>query len=207
MYNCFIFDLDGVLVDTAFIQSSSLICAIEKIAHVTLKNIQDIEVAESGVSSIDKLIHFANEGYFSQDLIDNIYSEKKKIADQQMLSLNPHDSLDKLEALRYLRGRNKIISIVTNANKSSTIKLLEHIKILPLVHILVTNNDVAHTKPHSEPYFRAMLESGCDFEKFIIFEDSEVGLKSARGTGVRTVEIANATIINRDFISGFVEEC
>ena len=70
----------------------------------------------------------------------------------------------------------------------------------------VTASDVTHKKPHPEPYARAMSNLGADPAKCLVFEDSVLGIQSARAAGcgmlialrhpynVRALDSANLTI-------------
>jgi beta-phosphoglucomutase-like phosphatase (HAD superfamily) len=206
MYDCFIFDFDGVIVATEQIQIDSLHQAIKNITNISLTSLEDINLIASTITSKDKLIKLSNKGYFSLKMVDAIYEEKKRVADKRMLCMNPDDSLDKFEVFRYLKAKGKKLLIVTNANKQSTTKLLKHLNLFDFVDFLITNGDVNNPKPHSEPYIRAMLLAKCDYEKCIIFEDSDTGFKSATGTGVMVERIHNSKQVNLDYIKKFIKE-
>ena len=206
MYDCFIFDFDGVIVATELIQIESLKKAIKNITKFDIKSLEDNNLIESTITSKGKLVKLSNKGYFPLGLVDSIYEEKKRIADQEMLNLDPANYKDKLEVFSYLKNKNKKLLIVTNANKHSTVSLLRHLSLYKFVDFIVTNEDVNNPKPHSEPYIRAMLWANCLYEKYIIFEDSETGFKSASGTGVIVERITNPHQVNLDYIKKFIKE-
>jgi beta-phosphoglucomutase-like phosphatase (HAD superfamily) len=206
MYDCFIFDFDGVIVATELIQIESLKKAIKNITKIDIKSLEDNNLIESTVTSKSKLIKLSNKGYFSLGLVDSIYEEKKRIADQEMLNLDPANYTDKLGVFSYLKNKNKKLLIVTNANKNSTVSLLKHLNLYKFVDFIVTNEDVNNPKPHSEPYIRAMLWANCRYESYIIFEDSETGFKSASGTGVIVERVTSPSQINLEYIKKFIKE-
>ena len=126
------------------------------------------------------------------DQVEAIYEDKKKIANDLMLELNPQHYFDKREAFQYLKEEKKNIAIVTNANGDSTRMLLEHLGLMEYLDVLITNSDVVNPKPHPEPYIRALMQLsriGCGLEECIIFEDSAVGLEAARATGASVHEV------------------
>jgi hypothetical protein len=79
--------------------------------------------------------------------------------------------------------------------------ILKNIGILEYIDILISNNDTINKKPHSEPYIRAMLKFNGNLEDYIIFEDSECGLLSARGTGCRVLHVKHPDEINIKLLS------
>jgi len=119
----------------------------------------------------------------SYEDIELIYNEKKKIADSKFEMLQEDEQ--KIKLFDSLQKKGAKIAVVTNGNKLSSEIILKKIGLFKYIDILISNNDVVHKKPHSEPYIRAMLHFGGKLEEYVIFEDSECGLKSAYGTGCK----------------------
>ncbi len=195
-YTSFIFDNDGVLVDTTELQVEATQLALREILSLTLDTQEDISILKSTVTTRDKLIKLCHKGYFTLDKVDAIYERKKAITDKMMSMLDSKDYQDKIEMFEFLRQENKNIAIVTNANRTTTTTLLNRLGFMKYLDVLITNNDVQNTKPHAEPYIRAMLQLGGAIEDFVIFEDSITGLASARGTGAAVYEISNFKDVN-----------
>lgn len=59
-------------------------------------------------------------------------------------------------------------------------------------HARVGAEDVAHGKPHPEPYLRAAGRLGIDPADCLVFEDAVAGLQSARAAGMGTVAVLHA---------------
>ena len=188
-FKAFIFDFDGVLVDTTEIQVSSLKAALLDTVGVVLTHPNDWEIMSSTITTRAKLYKFAQSGKLSEVRIEEIYIAKKKIANEMMLTLNPNDYRDKIEMFEALKASDKKIAVVTNANGESTRMLLDHLGFTKYLDVLITNSDVNNPKPHAEPYIRAMVRLGIEPDRCIIFEDSTVGLQSARATGARVKEV------------------
>ena len=192
--------MDGVLVDTVDLQLRALTSAIEKTTGVSIDTPENQSVLNSAETSVDKLTQLASRGCFPHAKVEAIYKKKKEITDQILLKVNPETYKEKVEVFKYLKGLGKKVSIVTNANRFSTQKFLKHLGLLEHLDLLITNNDVVKSKPHAEPYVRALIHLGEPIEKTIIFEDSEVGIISAASTGCRVVKITSPFQINLDFI-------
>jgi len=78
--------------------------------------------------------------------------------------------------------------------------LLDHLGFTKYLDTLITNNDVNNAKPHPEPYIRALVRLGMEPDRCIIFEDSTVGLQSARATGARVQEVQHVDDVSIDYI-------
>jgi HAD superfamily hydrolase (TIGR01509 family) len=203
MYKAFIFDFDGVLVDTTDIQVRAIVRALGR-AGFDVKHPSDFETIHSTITTKAKLIKFYDKGYITMAEIEELYEDKKRIANEMMLELDPQHYFDKRQMFDFLVQEGKNIAVVTNANRASTRLLLEHLDFMKYLDVLVTNNDVANPKPHSEPYIRALMElsrMGCELDECIIFEDSAVGLESARGTGASVHEVKSWSDVNFGLVS------
>ena len=196
MYKAFLFDFDGVLVDTTDIQVRSIAEAIKNIIGLSIKHPSDWEIIYSTITTKAKLVKLSHKGYLPLKQIEEVYTEKKRLANEMMLKLDPQHYFDKRQMFDFLKTEDKKIGVVTNANGDSTRMLLEHLDFMKYLDVLITNNDVANSKPHPEPYIRAMLEIGCKLEECIIFEDSIVGLQAARATGAAVCEVRHVNDVN-----------
>ena len=123
-----------------------------------------------------------------------------------MLKLEPQHYFDKRQMFDFLKAENKKIAVVTNANGESTRMLLEHLDFMKYIDVLITNNDVTNSKPHPEPYIRAMIELGYPLEEYIIFEDSIVGIEAAKATGAAVCEIRHVNHVNFGLVAGILRE-
>ena len=196
MYKAFLFDFDGVLVDTTDIQVRSIAEAIKNIIGLSIKHPSDWEIIYSTITTKAKLVKLSHKGYLPLKQIEETYTEKKRLANEMMLKLDPQHYFDKRQMFDFLKAEDKKIGVVTNANGDSTRMLLKHLDFMKYLDVLITNNDVVNSKPHPEPYIRAMLEVGCKLEEYIIFEDSIVGLQAARATGAAVCEVRHVNDVN-----------
>jgi HAD superfamily hydrolase (TIGR01509 family) len=55
---------------------------------------------------------------------------------------------------------------------------------LRLFEFILTRGDYAQSKPHPEPYLRALERSGLPAERCLVIEDSERGLRAAKAAGL-----------------------
>jgi len=196
MIDTFLFDFDGVLVDTMDNQASSLREAVEKFAINKNQVLHHEDTFHLAITTKEKINYFIANGILPAKCETEVYEMKKKIADKTMMKMKPAEYLDKLEMLKYIKSKDYNVAVVTNANRASTIALLQHLGFLSLVDVVISNNDVANPKPSPEPYFKAIDFFNTVTERSIIFEDSETGLKSALETRCRVVKVNSITDLN-----------
>ena len=58
---------------------------------------------------------------------------------------------------------------------------------LPIPRHLITSTDVAHGKPHPEPYLKAPAILGCLASECIVVEDVPAGIQSGKAAGARVI--------------------
>ena len=83
------------------------------------------------------------------------------------------------------------VGIVSGAYRREIEPVLEGAGLSDVVRFVVTADDVAHGKPHPEGYLRALeaLGDGLAPDEVVAFEDTEAGIASARGAGLRCIAV------------------
>ncbi len=205
-YTHFLFDIDAVLVDTHDLQFIATREAIMACCNYDINVDSEIKsLCNSTITTMKKLELLAERNIIQFSDIPIIYAKKKEIADK-LFETEIQFDMDKVELFDELISRGARIGIVTNGNHNSALKLLDRIGLNGKYEILITNKDVIHPKPHSEPYIRAILALyPANLESCIIFEDSEIGLQAARGIGCRVYHVKDPKDINLRNLSQFIE--
>lgn len=196
-YKNFLFDLDGVLVDSFDIQYQSTIDAINNYTKIDITAKID-KILKSTITTKKKLDYLVEQNIISNAQSLDIYNEKKKIADNIFNNLIIDD--EKVKLFSFLKKKKCKIAVVTNGNKNSAKIILKSLGLYNFLDLLISNEDVVNPKPHSEPYIKAISHFGGDLKNFIIFEDSETGLTSAYGTGCKVYKVENTNDINLSLI-------
>ena len=86
--------------------------------------------------------------------------------------------------VRALADRGVPIAVASNGDGAHVRALLGAAGIVDLFDALVTANDVAHGKPHPEPFARAAALLGTAPERTLAADDTAVGGASARAAGL-----------------------
>jgi HAD superfamily hydrolase (TIGR01509 family) len=195
-YKYYLFDLDGVLVNTDYIQYSTTKESIFELINYDISTNPEINnLIKSTIRTLEKLKILVKMNIISESQIEEVYTLKKKKADIYFSKLSIKN--EKIEMMKYLQENNCGIGVVTNGNKKSSQLILNNIGIADYIDILVTNEDVKHGKPNPEPYNKAIqFFNNNDNNNVIIFEDSEIGILSAKKTGCDVYIVKNEKDIN-----------
>lgn len=191
----FIFDLDGVIVDTAKYH----FLAWQKVANSLGINFthEDNELLK-GVSRVRSLEIILGLG----ENID-ITEEKKnelliKKNEDYLVYIDKMDDSEILpgvmNVLDFLKANNQPI-ILGSASKNAR-PILEKVNILHYFDDIVDGNDVTNAKPDPEVFLVGAKKANQSAENSIVFEDSVAGIEAANIAGMTSIGIGEASVLN-----------
>lgn len=188
-----IFDLDGVIVDTA---------KYHYLAWKKLANSLGFDFSEAqnerlkGVSRMRSLeILMEIGGIEGSPDFRNEMAEKKNSWYVELISqLNKQSALPgSLDYVKFLRGRG-IKTAIGSASKN-TMMILNRMEIIDLFDAIVDGNLVKRAKPDPEVFQKAAADLGLNNEECIVFEDAEAGIQAALSAGMGAVGIGDHKIL------------
>ena len=199
--NCILFDLDGVLIDGQPLQVKSTLEVLKKYINCT-KEIKSL-VFET-ITTEEKLKILYLQGLIKRNQIKKIYYEKRKLFEKN--ALNKIKFRKKIKNIfNQLKNRDFKVGVVTNSNKKSATKILKKLQILKYLDILVTNGNNIKPKPNPEPYNYAMAKLRVKKKNTLIFEDSPVGLLSAKRTGAHYIKVNQPELMSYKYIQKIID--
>lgn len=94
------------------------------------------------------------------------------------------------DAVRHAASRGPV-ALVSGAAREEIAPVVDAAGLAPLFVALVTADDVVEGKPHPEGYLRALelLGDGIPADEVLAFEDTDVGVASAKAAGLQCVGI------------------
>ena len=92
------------------------------------------------------------------------------------------------EAVRFAAARVPV-AIVSGAFRAEIEPVVAAAGIAGELSMIVTADDVEHGKPHPEGYLLAVDGLGVDPARTVAFEDTEAGVSSAKGAGLRCLAV------------------
>ena len=200
----FIFDLDGVIVDTAKYH----FLAWQKIAsdlgiEFTPEHNEELK-GVSRVRSLDIILKLGN--------IEASEETKNKWLTQKNEDyLSYIENMDETEILpgvvnilEFIKEKKQLIAL-GSASKNAR-PILEKVNILHLFDAIVDGNDVINAKPDPEVFVRAAKLLNVRNENCLVFEDSVAGVQAANIANMTSVGIGDSKILHeakynfKDFI-------
>ncbi len=96
-------------------------------------------------------------------------------------------------AIRALRERGLTLAITSSAVRSSIEQILLRLGLRDAFALIVDGSEVTHPKPHPEPYLLTARKLGIAPRDCVVFEDSEIGVRSAKAAAMYCVAVRNRT--------------
>ncbi|MBA6153548.1 beta-phosphoglucomutase [Gelidibacter maritimus] len=201
----FIFDLDGVIVDTAkyhFLAWKKLAGTIG-IDFTEHQNEQLKGV--SRVKSLEKILVWGNKSISDAEFTrlmafknDDYLTYIDKMDEEEILP-------DVTKTLDFLRGKKQYIAL-GSASKNARM-ILEKVNILEKFDVIVDGNDVTKGKPDPEVFLKAAEHLNVPPEHCIVFEDAVAGIQAANNARMISIGIGDKnTLHEADYVfSDFTE--
>lgn len=194
MKKAFIFDLDGVIVDTAKYH----FLAWQKLANqlgieFTHEHNEELK-GVSRVRSLDIILELGNVQASQEDKNKWLVQKNEEYL-SYLVDMDESEILPGvLKVLEYLKSKNQFIAL-GSASKNAR-PILEKTNIMHFFDAIVDGNDVSNAKPDPEVFLRAAQLVGVLNENAIVFEDSVAGIQAANIANMISVGIGDATVLH-----------
>ena len=191
---CFIFDLDGVIVDTAKYH----FLAWQKLAQqLGIDFTPEHNEHLKGVSRVRSLDIILSLGNFeaSQEDKNKWLVQKNEDYLSYLVNMDESEILPGvIPVLVFLKEKNQKI-VLGSASKNAK-PILEKAKIIDFFDAVVDGNDVSNAKPDPEVFLQGAKKVNFPPEKCIVFEDSVAGIQAANIGGMTSVGIGDEAVLN-----------
>ena len=190
---CCIFDLDGVIVDTA---------KFHYLAWKRLANSLGFDFTEEenehlkGVSRVEslKLILKIGSVVLDQAAFDAALVNKNGWYLEYINEIGPEEILP--GASEFLADvRAKGIKTALGSASKNAVLILERIRLLDQFDAIVDGNKVANAKPDPEVFLNAARELGVAPADCIVFEDAVAGVQAALNANMRVIGIGIDSVL------------
>lgn len=190
-----IFDLDGVIVDTA---------KYHYLAWKRLANSLGFDFTEhdneqlKGVSRIESLKLILRLGGKQLDAaeFDAALVRKNGWYLEYIQQIGPEEILPgAAEFLSSVRAQGMKVAL-GSASKNAVL-ILERIQLLDQFDAIVDGNKVSKAKPDPEVFLKAAEELAVPVSDCIVFEDAVAGVQAARNAGMKVVGIGSAAVLDQ----------
>lgn len=196
MIKGFLFDLDGVIVDTAVFHFQAWRSLAQKLGgDFTVEQNEQLK-GVSRVDSLKKIIAWTGATVDDQTFID-LMELKNECYLELVVQLGPKDALPgALEFIRHAHAKGILIGL-GSASKNAPM-VLDKLGITALFTTIIDGNNVVNGKPDPEVFLKGA--DGLDLKPAdcLVFEDSIAGVRAARAGGFNCVGIGSAELLKAD---------
>ncbi|MFE4711127.1 beta-phosphoglucomutase [Paenibacillus sp. NPDC056722] len=188
-----IFDLDGVIVDTAKYHFLAWAELARELGFEFTEADNERLKGVSRMRSLDILLEVGG--------LDFPEEEKLAMADKKnRLYVEFINKLDQSELLpgvkEYLTGlRERGVGIALGSASKNAMFILDKLNITELFDAVVDGNKVSNAKPDPEVFLTGAVELKLQPEECIVFEDAEAGVEAGKAAGMKVVGIGKPEIL------------
>ncbi|WMI64745.1 beta-phosphoglucomutase [Aestuariibaculum sp. YM273] len=192
--NGFIFDLDGVIVDTAKYHYQAWKQLANNIGiEFSLEQNEQLK-GVSRVESLKKILHWGQKT-ISDDEFTVLMTEKNNHYLSFIETMGEDEILpDVSKVLNYLSSKNQKIAL-GSASKNA-VGILDKVNLTRFFDAIVDGNQVTHAKPDPEVFLNAAEQMHMQPEDCIVFEDAVAGIQAANAAKMVSVGIGDASILH-----------
>lgn len=201
MKRLYIFDMDGLLLDTETLYQQFWFKVLqEKNIDITREELRKI----IGMSYDQAKNYFLNYVDTEEEFIE--LRQRREVyfwEHVENIGMPLREGADQI--LSYLRENNIKTALITSTEEQRAKKLMNIAGINHTFDYMVFSNMVTKTKPDPEMYHYLKKLTDIDKREWIVFEDSYSGLKAANNAGVDVVWIKDLAILMDDNVD-YIQE-
>ena len=187
MIKGFIFDLDGVITDTAELHFQ----AWKKLSDdMGWKFDREVNEKLRGVSRMDSIniIKDHNKAQVSQEKLAELATLKNDIYVESLDQMTPNDYLHGAQELLNLLRKEGFLVALGSASKNA-VKVLKQLDANKYFDVVGDGDSVTKSKPEPDIFLYGAEQLGLKPEECVVYEDAEAGIDAAKAGGFHTVGI------------------
>ena len=188
-----IFDLDGVIVDTAKYHYLAWNRLANELGFEFSQNDNEKLKGVSRMKSLELLLKVGN--------ITVSEEEKMRLAQKKNAWYVEYVSnIDEKELLRgakelILQLKNNGIKIALGSASKNAPLIMHKLGIEPLFDCIIDGNKVSKAKPDPEVFILAAKTMGLENSECVVFEDAKAGVEAAKSAGMKCIGIGSSSIL------------
>ncbi len=190
-----IFDLDGVIVDTAKYHYLAWKELADHLGFNFTKSDNERLKGVSRMGSLDILLEIGNKR-FNEETKLKFAENKNKIYLEYILKMTPDDILPGvIDFLKDLHSKN--IKIALGSASKNAMTILNQLKLKDYFEVVIDGTKVNKAKPDPEVFLKGAQSLNLKPEECIVFEDAEAGVEAAIKGGFKCVGIGSSENLSK----------
>lgn len=195
MIKACIFDLDGVIVDTAHYHFLAWKRLANELGHDLTEQENESLKGVSRMNSLEIILHLA--GISVSEVHKEMLANKKNAWFVDYVErMIPEEIFPGVRQLIHELKSNGIkVGLASSSKNAKTV-----IGLLQIQHefdVIVDGTMITHTKPHPEIFLTTAEKLKVDPKDCIVFEDAEAGVEAALAAGMRCIGIGSPILLNK----------
>ena len=191
-----IFDLDGVLTDSARYHLSAWNNLAQELGITLTDDQLDALRGISRMDSLNMILKFGGqENKYTEAEKEKFAAEKNEKFVEQVETMTPKDILPGIPELLKDAKAQKLKMVIASASKNAP-KILTRLGIMDEFDGIVDPSTLSKGKPDPEIYIKAQELAELKADEVISFEDAKAGVEAIKAAGQFAVGIGN-----KDFLS------
>ena len=198
-----LFDLDGVIVDTAkYHYLAWKVLADEMGFEFTHEHNERLK-GVSRMRSLDILLEIGEKEISEEEKL-KLAERKNKIYLDYIYKMTPDEILPGVKDF-IATIRNKGIKVALGSASKNAITILKQLKIESFFDAIIDGNMVSKSKPDPEVFIKGAEALNVANNQCVVFEDAEAGIEAALSANMRCIGIGSPEILGKanKVISGF----
>lgn len=195
MIKACIFDLDGVIVDTAkyhYLAWKELARGLD--FDFTEKDNEQLK-GVSRMRSLDILLEIGNKRIDDETKL-NYAEQKNKRYLEYIIKMTPEEILPGvIDFLDELKSKN--IKIALGSASKNAMTILKQVKLTNHFDVVIDGTKVSKAKPDPEVFLKGAEELCVNPIECIVFEDAEAGIDAALNGGFKCIGIGSTEVLGK----------
>lgn len=192
-YTAAIFDLDGVIVDTAKYHYLAWKRLAQELGFDFSEKDNERLKGVSRMRSLEILLEVGGLTFSEEKKIE-MADRKNKWYVEYITKMNKSELLPGAKEC-LVRLREKGIGIALGSASKNASIILDNMEIIDLFDSVVDGNKVSKAKPDPEVFLLGAKELGISPDDCVVFEDAESGIAAAKAAGMYSVGIGDAIVL------------
>lgn len=190
-----IFDLDGVIVDTAHYHYLAWKRLADELGYPLTEEENERLKGVSRMQSLNIVLQLAGISLNASHR-EILANKKNSWFNEYVQQMTPHAIFPGVRQLiRSLRSKDVKVGLASSSKNARTVVRL--LDIQNEFDAIVDGNMIQYTKPHPEIFLMTARNLGVDPADCVVIEDAEAGIEAARAAGMKCIGIGSADVLQK----------
>ena len=181
----FIYDLDGVITDTAKYHYDSWSWVADQLDY-NLTEKQNLKLKGVGrKESLDKILKWSGSR-ISEAQKQNLLSRKNQMYLEFIDKMAPDEAFEGFREFNEL-AKSQGFKVAVGSSSRNAIRIIDKLDLVLAFHAIVDGGMTENSKPEPDIFLLAAEKLQCDPSECLVIEDSQAGLTAAKKGGMKSI--------------------